>query len=51
MKNIIFIIVLFTAFTSCSDFLDVNQNPNDPTKAPLSSLLTSSEKIWRMDYV
>ena len=44
MKNIIFIIVLFTAFTSCSDFLDVNQNPNDPTKAPLSSLLTSSEK-------
>lgn len=44
MKNIFFIIAYITVFASCSDFLDVNQNPNDPTKAPLSSLLTSSEK-------
>jgi hypothetical protein len=43
MKNIL-IIVTILCITACDDFLDVNQNPNDPTKAPLSSLLTSSEK-------
>lgn len=40
----IYFIILVVALVSCNDFLDINQNPNDPTKAPLSGLLTSSEK-------
>ncbi len=45
MKNNKFILFLTILFlSSCSDFFDVNDNPNDPTSSPLSSLLTSSQK-------
>ncbi|MCP9201456.1 SusD/RagB family nutrient-binding outer membrane lipoprotein [Gramella sp. GC03-9] len=30
------------AFTSCDDYLDINDNPNNPIDAPLSSLLVNS---------
>lgn len=43
-KNRILFIALIFFITSCSDFFDVNNNPNDPTKSPLSSLLTSSQR-------
>ena len=41
--KLIIILSIFT-FQSCSDFFDINNNPNDPTASPLSNLLTSSEK-------
>lgn len=48
MKNINFIykcsmvlgMMLFA--TSCDDYLDINDNPNNPTKAPLAGLMTNS---------
>lgn len=43
-KNKILFIALLFFITSCNDFFDVNNNPNDPTSSPLSSLLTSSQR-------
>jgi len=39
-------IMLFAAtlsLSACEDFLDINEDPNNPTSAPLSQLLTSAE--------
>ena len=33
---------LMLSFSSCDDFLDVNDDPNSPTEAPLSQALTSA---------
>ncbi|MCH4824050.1 SusD/RagB family nutrient-binding outer membrane lipoprotein [Gramella lutea] len=30
------------AFTSCDDYLDINDNPNNPTEAPLAGLMVNS---------
>ncbi|MCC9137054.1 SusD/RagB family nutrient-binding outer membrane lipoprotein [Pontibacter silvestris] len=40
-KNIVFgvTIALSTALTSCSDYLDINATPNNPTEVPPSTLL------------
>lgn len=47
MKNsrtIVFclIVSLLTGVTACSDYLDVNEDPNNPTEAPISGLMTST---------
>ena len=41
-----------TSLTSCSDYLDVNQNPNYPTDAALAQLLPSvcATTIARLGY-
>ena len=48
MKKIIFrilpVFLIIISSVGCSDFLDVNNNENDPTSSPLSNLLTSAEK-------
>lgn len=47
IKNILGILItapLLLISTSCEKFLDVNQNLNDPTSVPVSTLLTSSER-------
>lgn len=41
------------AFTSCDDYLDINDNPNNPTEAPLAGLMVnstyeSSQNTFRM---
>ncbi|WP_339648623.1 SusD/RagB family nutrient-binding outer membrane lipoprotein [uncultured Salegentibacter sp.] len=33
---------LFLTFTACEDYLDINENPNNPTTAPLSGLMVNS---------
>lgn len=42
-KNIIlfFFISTFAFMTSCSDFLNVNKDPNNPVEAPLTGLMTN----------
>ncbi|QED38912.1 SusD/RagB family nutrient-binding outer membrane lipoprotein [Antarcticibacterium arcticum] len=32
----------FAALVSCDDYLDINENPNNPTEAPLAGLMTNS---------
>jgi hypothetical protein len=45
MKKLnIFYICLLTFFVSCSDFGDINQNPNAPTVVGTETLLTSAQK-------
>src|SRR5688572_24808208 len=39
-----FVILLAGGITGCKKFLDVNQNLNDPTSVPLSTLLTGAER-------
>jgi hypothetical protein len=34
--------VFMLAFSSCDEFLDVNQNPNSPTAAPIQQVLTNA---------
>lgn len=41
IKSIVVVCVVLTA-SACESFLDVNKNPNDPTDAPMSSLLTNA---------
>ena len=41
------------AFTACDDYLDINENPNNPTEAPLAGLMVnstyeSSQNTFRM---
>ncbi len=47
MKNIKYIILFFTTisftFQSCSDWLDINNDPNNPTTGQLSQLLPSAQ--------
>lgn len=44
-KYIKFFVALAIVFTGCTkDFLDVNTDPDSPTKAPLKMLLTQSQK-------
>lgn len=38
-KSILFIFTIVLSMTSCSDYLDVNDNPNDPTEVPAELLL------------
>jgi len=38
-KNILYIALLFFTLSSCKKYLDVNQNPNSPTTAPINGLL------------
>ncbi|TXI31390.1 MAG: SusD/RagB family nutrient-binding outer membrane lipoprotein [Niabella sp.] len=40
--NILFLFCLLGMFSSCSKFLDVNENPNQPTTAPINGLLGST---------
>lgn len=43
MKNISFLFIFILLISSsCSDFGDLNQNPNQPTAVPTSTLFTSS---------
>lgn len=37
-----YIIVMLFGVTSCENYLDVNENPNNPTDAPIPSLLTNA---------
>lgn len=39
----IFIIGFALVLTSCEDFLNINEDPNNPVEAPLGGLLTNSE--------
>ncbi len=46
MKNkIAWIIILFASlfFSSCEKFVDVNQNPNNPTTVPPGTVLTTTQ--------
>lgn len=36
-----FAAMLMLTFSSCDDFLDVNENPNSPTSAPIAQVLTN----------
>jgi len=40
-KCLIFIGMMLVA-SSCDDYLDINDNPNNPTQAPLAALMTNS---------
>ncbi|WP_037319385.1 SusD/RagB family nutrient-binding outer membrane lipoprotein [Salegentibacter sp. Hel_I_6] len=40
--NYIVIAGLFLTFTACDDYLDINENPNNPTTAPLAGLMVNS---------
>ncbi len=48
MKNINFfykctvVFGMMLLFSSCEDYLDINENPNNPTQAPLAGLMTNS---------
>ncbi|WP_339925957.1 SusD/RagB family nutrient-binding outer membrane lipoprotein [uncultured Cyclobacterium sp.] len=35
-------LMLFLALSSCEDFLDVNENPNNPQDAPINGLMTNA---------
>lgn len=37
------LVVLMTVFTGCEDFLDINEDPNNPTEVPLNQLLPTVE--------
>ena len=44
IKKIIFILTsALLVSTSCSDYLDINDDPNKPTTAELSKVLTGAE--------
>ncbi len=48
MKNIIiksYLLVLIAIFTSCSDFGDININPNEPTFVGTETLLTGAQRF------
>jgi hypothetical protein len=40
--NYIAIAGLFLTFSACDDYLDINENPNNPTTAPLAGLMVNS---------
>ncbi len=40
--NYIAIAALFFTFIACDDYLDINENPNNPTTAPLAGLMVNS---------
>ena len=44
-KNIISILLflVFVLFSGCEDFLEINDDPNNPTEVPISQLLTTVE--------
>lgn len=43
IKKYKYVILAFTlAFTACDDYLDINENPNNPTEAPLAGLMVNS---------
>jgi len=54
IKKYKYVILVFSfAFTSCDDYLDINENPNNPTEAPLAGLMVnstfeSSQNTFRM---
>jgi len=37
----ILILILFIGFSGCSDFFDINESPNNPTRVPVQNLLPS----------
>ena len=39
IKNIYLILPLLVVFTSCEDYLDINDDPNNATEAPLTGLM------------
>ena len=43
IKNLLFIIPGLVVFVSCKKQLDINDNPNNPVKVPLTTLLTNAE--------
>lgn len=43
IKKYKFVILTFAlALVSCDDYLDINENPNNPTEAPLAALMVNS---------
>jgi len=38
----ILILMLLLAFSSCENFLDINENPNNPQDSPISGLMTNA---------
>ncbi|HEA29795.1 MAG TPA: SusD/RagB family nutrient-binding outer membrane lipoprotein [Leeuwenhoekiella sp.] len=40
LRNLLFIGCI--AFIGCDDYLDINENPNNPSEAPLAGLMTNS---------
>ena len=42
-KSIILVLLLNVIWSSCSNELDINDDPNKPTDVPLNVLLTASE--------
>lgn len=40
--NLYIITACLLSFTACDDYLDINENPNNPTAAPVSSLMANS---------
>ncbi len=50
LKNLkMFAIALVSLlFSNCSDYLDVNSDPNNPTVAPLAQLLTNTERNFNL---
>ena len=47
------ILAVAFSFISCDDYLDINDNPNNPTEAPLAGLMVnstyeSSQNTFRM---
>ena len=42
MKKILFVVLLFIAFTSCKKYLNVNTTPNNPTSVPPSTILPTT---------
>ena len=51
IKKIIFILTsALLVSTSCSDYLDINDDPNKPTTAELSKVLTGAEYDIAMSF-
>ncbi|WPP53244.1 SusD/RagB family nutrient-binding outer membrane lipoprotein [Catalinimonas niigatensis] len=40
--NILYLAVLLMVFVSCEDYLDINDDPNNPTVTPLSGLMATA---------
>ena len=41
-KNISFIVLMLSVLASCDGFLDINEDPNNPTEAPIEGLMINS---------
>jgi len=39
IKTALVLVMTSLVFVSCDDFLDINENPNSPTEAPINGLM------------